>query len=74
MTLITTQTNKSKYDIAWKLHRPFAHPPLERFIKLMNSAGDPCKNDDELKRLIKRVSDKCQVFQFIIKQPPPDLW
>ena len=56
ITLITTQTNKSKYDIASKLHHRFAHAPPERIIKLLTSAGDPWKDDDELKSLIKKLS------------------
>ena len=51
--------NKSKYEIASKLHRQFAHPLPERIFKLLNSAGDPWKGDDELKSLIKNVSDEC---------------
>ena len=53
---LTTQTNKSKYDIASKLHGQFAHPLPKRIVKLLNSAGDPWK-DDKLKSLIKKVSD-----------------
>ena len=71
ITLITTQTGKSKYDIALKLHLQFAHPPPERIVKLLNSAGDPWKDDDELKSLIKKVSDECQICQVYRKAPPP---
>ena len=74
ITLITAQTNKSKYDIASKLHRQFAQPPPERIVKLLNSAGDPWKDDDGLKSLIKKVSDECQICQVYRKAPPLDLW
>ena len=36
----------------------------------MNSAGDPWKDDDELKSLIKKASDKCQIFQVYGKALP----
>ena len=58
MTLITAQTNKSKYKIALKLHHH----------KLFNSAGDPWK--DELQSLIKKFSDKCQICQVYRKASP----
>ena len=70
ITLIPTQTNKSKYDIASKLQRQFAHPPPERIVKLLNSARDPWKDDDELKSLIKNVSDECQICQVYRKATP----
>ena len=41
VTLVATENNKSKNDIAIKLHRQFAHPSPEKLLKLLNSAGDP---------------------------------
>ena len=70
ITLITIQTNKSKYEIALKLHRQFDHLLPERIIKLLNSAGDLWKDDDELKSLIKKVSDECQICQVYRKTSP----
>ena len=35
----------------------------------MNSAGDPIKDDNELKSLIKKVSNKCQICQVYRKAP-----
>ena len=66
ITPITTQTNKLKYDTASKLDSHFAHPPTERIVKLLNSAGDRSKDDDELESLIKKVSDEfeiCNVYR-----------
>ena len=58
VTLIATENNKSKSSIATKLHRQFAHPPPEKLLKLLNSAGEPWQSDEELKKLIKSVSDE----------------
>ena len=41
VTLVATENNKLKNDIAIKLHRQFAHPLPEKLLKLLNSAGDP---------------------------------
>ena len=37
-----------------KLRRQIAHPPPERIVKLLNSAGEEWKNDSELKSLIRK--------------------
>ena len=68
-TLIATENSKSKHDIALKLHRQFAHPPSDRIIKLLNSAGEEWKNDDELKKLVRKVSDECKTCQIYKKTP-----
>ena len=41
VTLVATENNKSKNEIAIKLHQQFAHPSPEKLLKLLNSAGDP---------------------------------
>ena len=69
ITLIATEENKSKYDIALKLHRQFAHPSTNKLLKLVNSAGEPWRTDNELKKLIKVVGDECQICQ--VYQKPP---
>ena len=69
-TLITTQTNISKYDIATKLQSVC---PSFTIKILLNSAGDPIKDDNELKSLIKKVSNKCQICQ-VYRKAPNDLW
>ena len=55
VTLVATENNKSKNDIAIKLHRHFAHPLPEKLLELLNSAGDPWQSDKELKELRKSV-------------------
>ena len=70
ITLIASSESKSKYDIALKLHRQFAHPASVKLLKLLNNAGEPCKNDEELKKLIQVVSDACKVCQ-VYKKPSP---
>ena len=74
ITLKTTQTNKSKYDTALKLYCQLAHLPPERIAQLLNSAGDPWNDYDELKSLIKIVNDECQIFFFqVYRKSPLDL-
>ena len=34
-------------------------------MNLLNYAGDPWKNHDKLKTLIKKVSDKCQICEYV---------
>ena len=75
---IATSTNtavvligtKTKTEIAEKLHRLFAHASSDKQLKLLNSAGDPSKNDEELKTLIKKISAKCQICQLYKKTAP----
>ena len=67
ITLVATENNKSKNDIAIKLHWEFAHPSPEKLLKLLNSAADPWQSDEELKKLIKKVSDECASVQYIEK-------
>ena len=51
VTLVATENNKSKNDIAIKLKRQFVHPSSEKLQKLLNSAVDPWQSDKELKKL-----------------------
>ena len=69
VTLVVTVNNKSKNDIAIKLHQQFAHPSSEKLLKLLNSAGDPWQSDEELKKLIKKVSDECAICKIYRKTP-----
>ena len=41
VTLVAIE-NKSKNDIAIKLHLQFAHPSPEKLLKMLNSTEDPC--------------------------------
>ena len=54
VTLIGTENNKSKNDIAIKLHKKSAHLSSEKLLKMLSSAGDPCQSDKELKKLIEQ--------------------
>ena len=63
VTLLPTNKNKSKYDIALKLHRKFAHPSPDKLIKLINSAGEHWERMRNLKKSLKNVSDACKICQ-----------
>ena len=63
-------THQAKTKIAPKLHCQFADPSSDKLLKLLNSAGDPWKNDEELKTLIKKISVECQIRQLYKKAPP----
>ena len=67
VTLLATENNKSKKDIAIKLHRQFAHPLPKKLLKLLNSAGAPWQSDKELKELINKVSDECTICKIYRK-------
>ena len=69
ITLVATENNKSENDIAIKLHWQFAHPLPEKLLKLLNSAGDLWQSNEELKKLIKNVSDKCAMCKIYRKTP-----
>ena len=51
--VVLTATNKTKNKIAKKLHHQFAHPSSAKLLKLLNSAEDPWKKDEELKNAHK---------------------
>ena len=59
MILTAESSNKSKKDIAIKLHRQFAHAPAEKIIKLLKSAKDPWNSDTELFDCMEKVSITC---------------
>ena len=46
--------------MAEKLHRQFAHPPTDRLIKLVNSAGQPWCDNVKLKEEIRLIQPKCE--------------
>ena len=68
--LLVNKNQKSKRDIALKLHRQFAHPAPDKLVKLLNSAGQPWNEDQQLKDLINDISKECNVCQ-IYRRPPP---
>ena len=63
-------TCKTKIKIALKLHCQFVHPSSDKLLKLLNSAGDPCNTDKELKTLLKKITAECQICQLYKKAPP----
>ena len=72
--LISTATTflnqtMSPNAIALKLHKQFAHPPMERLIKFVNSAGQPWCSET-LKEEIRKVSQNCETCR-VYKKPPP---
>ena len=64
LTLINEKTPR---DIAIKLHRQFAHPTSQKLIKLLKSAGDQWKNNQELKDEINKVSIDCKCLSSLQK-------
>ena len=72
VTLLATENNKSKSDIAIKLHRQFAHLLPEKLLKLPNSAGDPWQSGKELNKLIRKVSDECTICKNYIEKHHKD--
>ena len=52
------------------MHRQFAHPTPDKLVKLLNSAGQPWNEDQQLKDLINDISKECNVCQ-IYRRPPP---
>ena len=55
--------NKTKTNIAQKLHHQFAHPSSDKLLK-------PWKNDEELKTIIKKISAECQICQLCKRASP----
>ena len=62
--------DQSKSAIAEKLHRQFAHAPAEKLICLLNNAGSPWREDDELKMHLRSTVKNCQTCK-LYKKPPP---
>ena len=69
-TAVVLIATKTKTEIAQKLHRQFAHASSGKQLKLLNSAWDPSKNDEELETIIKKISAKCQICQLYKKTAP----
>ena len=59
----------SHREMANKLHKQFAHPPMERLLKLVNSAGQPWCTD-LLKDEIRKISQDCHTCRIYKKAPP----
>ena len=59
--VVLIATSKTKTKIVQKLHHQSAHPSSDKLMKLLNSAGDIWKNDEQLKMLTKKISAECQI-------------
>ena len=59
ITLYTRKSNMSPKEAALKLHRQFAHPPVDRLLKLLEKSG--YGTDHELMDEVTEVSRHCQV-------------
>ena len=68
--VVLIATSETKTKIIQKLHSQFTHLSSDKLLKLLNSAGDPWNNDEELKTLIKKISAECQICQLYKKTPP----
>ena len=60
LTFTMATENKSKTEIALKLHRQFAHAPAPRIVKLLKSAQDPWCSDKDLFDALDDVSSNCE--------------
>ena len=67
LTLTSKKTNK---DIATKLHRAFAHPGVDKLLRLLDHAGPQWSENQELKQELKNVTDNCQTCKIYKKAPP----
>ena len=68
--VVLIATNKTTTNISQKLHHQFAHPSADKLLKLLNLAGDPWRNNEELKMVIKKISVECQICQLYKKALP----
>ena len=50
----------TKKNQAEKIHRQFAHAPVQKLLKLIESAGEPWATDDELRKELISVSESCK--------------
>ena len=72
MVLTAEYSTKSKKEIAWKLHRQFAHAPTERIIKLLKSAKEPWNEDKDLFDALQSVFKECETcnkYQTALPRP-----
>ena len=70
ITLTIKDETKNDHEMATKLHRQFAHPNENKLLNLINSAGHPWSENQNLKDEIKKISQECQVCKRY-KRPPP---
>ena len=68
--ILSAEHSMSNTTTANKLHRQFTHPPPEKLLHLLNSAGNPWSEDEELKNEIKLISKNCLTCK-LYKKPAP---
>ena len=68
--ILRATENKSKKEIAVKLHRSFAHRPAEKLLKLINNSGQEWSENADLKKEIKEVTINCEICKRYKKAPP----
>ena len=68
--LVCNEEEASAQKKAIKLHQQFAHPPSNKLLKLLESAGSPWNQDEDLKTAIKKIDKNCKTCQ-VFKRPPP---
>ena len=67
---LSAEHSTSKTAIANKLHLQFTDLPMEKVLHLLNSAGNPWSEDEELKNEIKLISKDCSACN-LYKKPAP---
>ena len=65
--VLQCKTELSTEEKALKLHRQFAHPRVEKLLKLLKNAGN---GDEDLVKQVKKVSSECKVCREYRKAPP----
>ena len=68
VTFISRMENMTKHDMATKLHRQFAHPPVDKLVKLI--AQSEISDKDGLKEELEAVTEACEVCRRY-KRPLP---
>ena len=61
--ILAVQKATSKHEQALKIHRQFAHAPVQKLIKLVKSAGEPWQSDKELEQELHAIAKICKTCQ-----------
>ena len=67
---LTLRKELSNHEIAVKLHRQFAHPTKQKLTQLIKQAGEPWRSNEELKREISSVTERCDTCLRYKRSPP----
>lgn len=68
INLLSTNPNMPIKEIATKLHRQFAHPSAERLLRLIKQSK--YGSNEELKKEIDEVTNKCSICMRFKQSPP----